>query len=70
MEDQLHRLDRLRKFNLTYPAEQEQRQAMMKEMFAEVGEHDRSRVFNFGALGLTTALTTDRKSLPPAGGRL
>lgn len=38
MEEQLQRLDRLYDFNATRPLEQEKRQRMMKEMFAEVGE--------------------------------
>lgn len=39
MEDQTRRLDRLYDFNHTRPSEQEKRQALMKEMFAEVGEN-------------------------------
>ncbi len=39
MEDQIKRLDRLYEFNHTRPSEQEKRQAMMKEMFAQVGEN-------------------------------
>ena len=38
MEDQLRRLERLYDFNQTRPLEQEKRQAMLKEMFAEIGE--------------------------------
>ncbi len=38
MTEQNKRLDRLYEFNHTRPAEGEKRQAMMKEMFAEVGE--------------------------------
>ncbi|MDE7243798.1 MAG: sugar O-acetyltransferase [Oscillospiraceae bacterium] len=38
MAGQLKRLDRLCDFNLTRPAEQEKRSAMLKEMFAEIGE--------------------------------
>ena len=38
MVDQLRRLDRLYEFNLTRPTEQEKRAAMLKEMFAEIGE--------------------------------
>ncbi len=38
MKEQLKRLDRLYDFNHTRPTEQEKRQRMMKEMFAEVGE--------------------------------
>lgn len=38
MEDQLRQLDRLYEFNLTRPTEQEKRAAMLKEMFAEIGE--------------------------------
>ena len=38
VEDQLRRLERLYDFNQTRPLEQEKRQAMLKEMFAEIGE--------------------------------
>ena len=38
MVDQLRRLDRLYEFNLTRPTEQDKRAAMLKEMFAEIGE--------------------------------
>lgn len=38
MADQLKRLDRLYEFNMTRPTEQEKRQALLKEMFAEIGE--------------------------------
>ena len=38
MEEQLKRLDRLYDFNMTRPTEQAKRQAMLKEMFAEIGE--------------------------------
>lgn len=38
MADQLKRLDRLYEFNQTRPTQQETRQAMLKEMFAEIGE--------------------------------
>ncbi len=38
MRDQLKRLDRLYDFNHTRPTEQDKRQALMKEMFAEIGE--------------------------------
>ena len=37
MAEQLKYLDRLYDFNHTRPAEQEKRQAMLKEMFAEIG---------------------------------
>lgn len=37
--DQTKRLDRLFDFNHTRPSEYEKRQAMMKEMFAEIGEN-------------------------------
>ena len=36
--EQLGYLDRLYEFNQTRPTEQEKRQAMLKEMFAEIGE--------------------------------
>ena len=39
MEDQTRRLDRLYEFNHTRPRDFEKRQALMKEMFAEVGEN-------------------------------
>ncbi len=39
MRDQLRRLDRLYEFNHTRPTEIEKRQALMKEMFAEIGEN-------------------------------
>ncbi len=39
MEEQTKRLDRLYEFNHTRPSEYEKRQAMMREMFAEVGEN-------------------------------
>ncbi len=38
MRDQLKRLDRLYDFNHTRPTEMEKRRALMKEMFAEIGE--------------------------------
>ena len=38
MAKQLQWLDRLYEFNMTRPTEQEKRQAMLKEMFAEIGE--------------------------------
>ena len=38
MAEQLQRLDRLYDFNMTRPTEQEKRAAMLKEMFAEIGE--------------------------------
>lgn len=38
MVGQLQRLDRLYEFNLTRPTEQDKRAAMLKEMFAEIGE--------------------------------
>jgi galactoside O-acetyltransferase len=39
MKEQLLRLDKLYEFNQTRPIEQEKRQEMMKEMFAEIGEN-------------------------------
>lgn len=38
MEEQLRCLDRLYDFNMTRPTEMDKRQAMLKEMFAEIGE--------------------------------
>ncbi|MDE7261467.1 MAG: sugar O-acetyltransferase [Oscillospiraceae bacterium] len=38
MSGQLQRLEQLRLFNLTSPLELEKRNAMLKEMFAEIGE--------------------------------
>lgn len=38
MADQQKRLDRLYDFNATRPTEQEKRAAMLKEMFAQIGE--------------------------------
>ncbi len=38
MRDQLKRLDRLYEFNQTRPTELDKRQALLKEMFAEIGE--------------------------------
>ena len=38
MTGQLQRLERLRLFNLTSPLELDKREAMLKEMFAEIGE--------------------------------
>ncbi len=38
MVDQLKRLDRLYEFNATRPTEMDKRNALMKEMFAEIGE--------------------------------
>ncbi|UJF15300.1 sugar O-acetyltransferase [Jeotgalibaca sp. MA1X17-3] len=38
MKKQLQHLDRLYDFNQTRPAEQDKRQQMLKEMFAEIGE--------------------------------
>ncbi len=38
MKEQLQCLDRLYEFNATRPLEQEKRQKMLKEMFAEIGE--------------------------------
>ncbi len=39
MVDQLKRLDRLYEFNKTRPTELDKRQALMKEMFAEIGDN-------------------------------
>ena len=38
VQEQLHCLDRLYEFNHTRPLEQDKRQALLQEMFAEVGE--------------------------------
>ncbi len=38
MREQLKKLDRLYDFNMTRPTEMDKRNAMMKEMFAEIGE--------------------------------
>ena len=38
MEHQTQCLDRLYEFNMTRPTETEKRQALLKEMFAEIGE--------------------------------
>lgn len=38
MKEQLQRLDRLYDFNQTRPTELDKREAMLKEMFAEIGE--------------------------------
>ncbi len=38
MTDQLKRLDRLYDFNMTRPTEMDRRNALLKEMFAEIGE--------------------------------
>ncbi len=38
MEEQLARLEKLYDFNATRPCEQEKRQVMLREMFAEIGE--------------------------------
>lgn len=38
MKDQLRKLDYLYDFNMTRPVESEKREAMLKEMFAEIGE--------------------------------
>ena len=38
MSDQQKRLDRLYDFNMTRPTETEKREALLKEMFAEIGE--------------------------------
>ena len=38
VEDQTKRLDRLYDYNMTRPTEGEKREAMLKEMFAEIGE--------------------------------
>lgn len=37
VEDQTKRLDRLYDYNMTRPTEGEKREAMLKEMFAEIG---------------------------------
>ena len=39
MTEQLQRLDHLYEFNQTRPLEQERRQQMLKEMFAQIGEN-------------------------------
>ncbi len=39
MKDQLKRLDRLYEFNRLKPSEYEKRSAMLKEMFAEIGDN-------------------------------
>ena len=38
VEDQIKRLDRLYDYNMTRPTEGEKREALLKEMFAEIGE--------------------------------
>lgn len=38
IEEQLKRLDRLYDFNMTRPTEMDKRNALLKEMFAEIGE--------------------------------
>lgn len=38
IEEQIKRLDRLYEFNMTRPTEGAKREAMLKEMFAEIGE--------------------------------
>ncbi len=38
MKDQLKRLDRLYDFNMTRPSEMDKRNALLKEMFAEIGD--------------------------------
>ncbi len=38
MQDQLRYLDKLYDFNHTRPTELEKREAMLREMFAEIGE--------------------------------
>lgn len=38
-DEQLKKFDLLYEFNSTRPTEQKRRQALMKEMFAEVGEN-------------------------------
>lgn len=38
MKEQLQRLDRLYDYNATRPLEQEKRETLLKEMFAEIGE--------------------------------
>lgn len=38
MKEQARRLNRLYDFNMTRPTEGEKRAAMLKEMFAEIGE--------------------------------
>lgn len=38
MNEQLQRLDRLYDYNMTRPLEQEKRELLLKEMFAEIGE--------------------------------
>lgn len=38
MKEQLERLDRLYEFNLTRPTQMEKRAALLKEMFAEIGD--------------------------------
>ena len=38
MREQMKKLDRLYDFNATRPAEMQKRNAMLKEMFAEIGE--------------------------------
>ena len=37
--EQLQKLDRLYDFNMTRPTEMEKRNALLKEMFAEIGEN-------------------------------
>ena len=39
MSEQLGYLDRLYDFNMTRPTELDKREAMLKEMFAEIGEN-------------------------------
>lgn len=60
LQEQMQRLDRLYDFNMTRPSETAKRQALLKEMFAEIGEdcYVEPRYIPISAVGTSTSAGT------------
>lgn len=73
-DEQLKKLDLLYEFNSTRPTEQKRRQALMKEMFAEVGENcylEPPFHANWGGLtSISATLYTQTSTSPPLTTRI
>lgn len=73
-DEQLKKLDLLYEFNSTRPTEQKRQQALMKEMFAEVGENcylEPPFHVNWGGrTSISATLYTQTSTLPPLTTRI
>lgn len=73
-DEQLKKLDLLYEFNSTRPAEQKRRQALMKEMFAEVGENcylePSFHANRGGRTSISVTLYTQTSTSPPLTTRI